>query len=60
MTFYLIRIPLFVFFPVIWLTGYLVEKPKLQKFGKVGTIISGIVAAVLLGYFALFKKVSRQ
>jgi hypothetical protein len=56
MTFYLIRIPLFIFFPIIWYFGYLVEKPRLTKFGKVGTIISSSLLAVLVAYYFLFAK----
>lgn len=60
MTFYLIRIPLFIFFPIIWYFGYLVEKPRLTKFGKVGTIISSCFLAGVVAYYFLFAKKAKK
>ena len=55
---FIISIPLFIIFPIIWLMGHLFEKPKATKFGKNSTIIAGILFVVLVA-INLFRKKSK-
>jgi len=54
--FFIVRIPIFIVCPIIWLLGHLFDQPKASKFGRFGSIITSSILAVLIFIGLVSKK----